>query len=81
VLTGLPEKEYPVLSTLITRKELSILGSMIYTDEFPAVLDLLKEGKVRVAPLLTEMKPLDEVGQALADFRSPHRVKTVITIP
>jgi 2-desacetyl-2-hydroxyethyl bacteriochlorophyllide A dehydrogenase len=81
VLTGLPEKEYPVLSALITRKELTVLGSMIYTDEFPAVLDLLKEGKVRVAPLLTEMKPLDEVGQALADFRSPHRVKTVITIP
>ena len=81
VLTGLPEREYPVLSALITRKELSILGSMIYTDEFPAVLDLLKEEKVRVAPLLTELRPLEELGQALADFRSPHRVKTVITIP
>jgi 2-desacetyl-2-hydroxyethyl bacteriochlorophyllide A dehydrogenase len=80
VLTGLAEKEYPVHSALITRKELSVRGSMIYVDEFPAVLDLLKEGKVRVAPLLTERRPLHEVGQALADFRSPQRVKTVIAI-
>ncbi len=81
VLTGLPGKESSVPSALITRKELTLLGSMIYTDEFPAVLDLLKEGRVRVAPLLTERRPLDELGQALADFRSPRRVKTVITIP
>ncbi len=81
VLTGLPDKESSVPSALITRKELNILGSMIYTDEFPAVLDLLKEGKIRVTPLLTEVRPLDEVGQALADFRSPRRVKTVISIP
>jgi 2-desacetyl-2-hydroxyethyl bacteriochlorophyllide A dehydrogenase len=81
VLTGLPDRESPLHSALITQKELSILGSMIYANEFPAVLNLLKEGKIRVGPLLTEMTPLDELGQALADFRSPHRVKTVITIP
>ena len=81
VLTGLPDRESPLPSALITQKELSILGSMIYANEFPAVPNLLREGRIRVAPLLTEMKPLDDLGQALADFRSPHRVKTVISIP
>jgi 2-desacetyl-2-hydroxyethyl bacteriochlorophyllide A dehydrogenase len=80
VLTGLPDKDSLLPSALITRKELSILGSMVYTDEFPATLNLLTERKIRVTPLLTEMKPLDELGQALADFSSPHRIKTVITI-
>lgn len=81
VLTGLPHKEFPLLTSTIVRKELTIRGSMIYRDEFPAALDLLKQGKMKVEQLITETVPLDRISKALEDFRSPDRVKTLIRIP
>ena len=81
VLTGLPHKEFPLLTSTIVRKELTIRGSMIYTDEFPAALDLLKQGKMKIERLMTETYPLEMLSQALEGFRSPDRVKTLIRIP
>ena len=81
VLTGLPEHEYPVLTTPIVRKELTIQGSMIYQDEFPAAIDLLHGGEINVQPLISDTYPLEKLQEALEDFRSPKRVKTLIRIP
>ena len=46
-----------------------------------STLDLLATEKVRGMPLAAHTRPRDEVGRVLADFRSPGRGKTVITIP
>jgi 2-desacetyl-2-hydroxyethyl bacteriochlorophyllide A dehydrogenase len=81
VLTGLPHKEFPLLTSTIVRKELTIRGSMIYTDEFPAALDLLKQGNMKIERLMTETVPLEMLSRALEGFRSPNRVKTLIRIP
>jgi 2-desacetyl-2-hydroxyethyl bacteriochlorophyllide A dehydrogenase len=81
VLTGLPHKEFPLLTSTIVRKELTIRGSMIYTDEFPAALDLLKQGHMKIERLMTETVPMNMLSQALEGFRSPDRVKTLIRIP
>ena len=81
VLTGLPERDFPVFTSSLVRKELTVLGSMIYRDEFPAAIDLLKRGEMNTGLFISEIHPLDELPQALEDFRSPSRVKTLIRIP
>ena len=79
-LLGLPVGEFPVSTSQIVRKELRIAGSMIYTEEFPYVLDLLSAGKIDTAPLTTGVIGLDEVGDALEMFHSPDRVKVLVSI-
>ena len=80
VVLGLPGKENPVTTALIVRKELQIMGSMIYTDEFPQVLDMLKTRQIETAPLITAKIPLSEIDRTLKGFASPDRVKIVVTI-
>ena len=80
VILGLPGKEHPVSPDLIVRKELQIMGSMIYTDEFPEVINLLKSGRLQTEPLISEKIPLDELDRALSEFGAPNRVKMLVTI-
>lgn len=80
VVLGLPGKEHPVSPVLIVRKELQIMGSMIYTDEFPQVLKLLKSGQLHTEPLISERLPLHELNRALSEFSAPKRVKMLVTI-
>ena len=80
VVLGLPGKEHPVPTALIVRKELKIMGSMIYIDEFPSVLDLLKSGQIKTEPLVSETLPLSELNRALNEFSSPDRVKILVAI-
>jgi 2-desacetyl-2-hydroxyethyl bacteriochlorophyllide A dehydrogenase len=80
VLTGLPATDFPVPAVQIVRKELSILGSMIYTDEFPEVLELLRRQEIKVEPLRSTTYSLDDVAHAFEEFRSPGRIKTLIRI-
>jgi 2-desacetyl-2-hydroxyethyl bacteriochlorophyllide A dehydrogenase len=81
VITGLPEGEFPVSTTQIVRKELIVQGSMIYKDEFQTAIDLLNEGKIRTDLFISGTYPLDKLLQAMEDFRSPKRVKTLIQMP
>jgi 2-desacetyl-2-hydroxyethyl bacteriochlorophyllide A dehydrogenase len=80
VLIGLPGQAHPIPTTLIVRKELQILGSIIYTDEFPYVLELLKLGRINTEPLVTNQIPLVGLNQALMDFNAEGRIKIVVTV-
>jgi L-iditol 2-dehydrogenase len=80
VILGLPGKEHPVSPDLIVRKELQIMGSMIYTDEFPEAINLLKSGQLQTEPLISEKIPLDALDRALSEFGTPNRVKMLVTI-
>jgi 2-desacetyl-2-hydroxyethyl bacteriochlorophyllide A dehydrogenase len=81
LLTGLPEKDSSIPAALIARKELLIQGAMTYQDEFRTALDLLQKGKIRSDLFITNIYPLDKLPEALADFRSPHRIKDLVRIP
>jgi 2-desacetyl-2-hydroxyethyl bacteriochlorophyllide A dehydrogenase len=81
VLAGLPEGEFPVSTSQIVRKELIVQGSMIYKDEFQIAIDLLHKGKIRTELFISRTYPLEKLPQAMEDFRSPKRVKTLIQIP
>lgn len=81
VLAGLPEREFPVSTSQIVRKELVIHGSMIYKDEFPDAIHLLERGKIKTELLISGTYPLKKISQAFEEFPSPKRVKTLIRMP
>ncbi len=78
-LLGLPGKEHPVLSTQIVRKELSVVGSMIYTDEFPDVLELLQSGRIDPSPLISDVIGLVDLDSAIKNFNAPDRFKVLVS--
>ena len=80
VLFGLPAAGHEIKSDLIVRKEIKILGSIIYVDEFPSVIKLLEEGKIDTYPLISERVDLDGLDENLQDFYNPNRMKTLVRI-
>ncbi len=78
VLIGLAHHAHPLLSTPIVRKELQILGSIIYTDEFPRAIELLRQGSVHTQPLTSDPIGLDQLDHALQHFSAPDRIKTLV---
>lgn len=79
-LLGLPGSEHLVPTTPIVRKELSIRGSMVYTDEFPGVLELLESGRVDPTPLISEVIGLSEIDGAIKNFNAPDRLKVLVSL-
>jgi len=80
VILGLPGKDHPVPTDMIVRKELHIMGSLIYTDEFPESMALLKSGRIQTAPLNTRELSLNELDDGLREFTSPDRMKMLVRI-
>jgi len=80
VLTGLPHEPTELDFFRVVRRELSILGSMIYQDEFPEAMRLLADGAVRAGRLLTHRFPLGKIEEAFAAHRSPESIKVSLTL-
>lgn len=80
VVLGLSGQDSAISPEQIVRKELKIFGSMIYTDEFSDSINILQEGKIDTDSLTTGILSLDEIEEALVDFRSPERIKTLVRI-
>ena len=78
-LLGLPGAEHLVHYTPIVRKELTIVGSMIYTDEFPGVLEMLETGRIDPTPLISDIIGLDELDRAIKNFNAPDRFKVLVS--
>lgn len=80
VLTGLPHEVSTVNFFGVVRRELRIIGSMIYQEEFPEAIRLLSAGTVTVDRLVTHRFPLERIQEAFAAHRSPEAIKvTVVT--
>ena len=80
VLTGLPHEPTPVAFFGVVRREVTILGSMVYQDEFGEALGLVASGAVRGESLLTHRFTLDRIGEAFAAHREPASIKVAVTI-
>lgn len=80
VLLGIPGEDHPVSTVRIVRKELNIIGSMIYTSEFTQSIALLEEGLVKTEPLTSGIVPLEELRDNLEHFNAPERMKTLIKL-
>jgi 2-desacetyl-2-hydroxyethyl bacteriochlorophyllide A dehydrogenase len=80
VLTGLPHAPSALSFFTVVRRELTLLGSMIYQDEFPEALRLLESGRIRGAELITHRFPLEDLEKAFEAHRDPASIKVAVTI-
>ena len=80
VLTGLPHEASTVNFFGVVRRELRIIGSMIYQQEFPEAIRLLAAGTVTVDRLVTHRFPLARIAEAFAAHRSPEAIKVTVVI-
>ncbi len=64
---------------VFVHKELDILGSRNYLDEFPGVIDLLKTGRFPVEATISKTVPLSDAGDAIAEWsRSPESFTKIL---
>jgi threonine dehydrogenase-like Zn-dependent dehydrogenase len=80
VLTGLPHEATPVVFRSIVWREITVLGSMIYQDEFAEALRLVGAGLVRTRPLVTHRFALAAAREAFTAHRDPSSIKVALTI-
>lgn len=64
-LTGWPKGDVQMSTSLITKKELQVLGSRTSAHEFEEALQLISENKVDVKQLVSEVVSLDELPEAI----------------
>jgi 2-desacetyl-2-hydroxyethyl bacteriochlorophyllide A dehydrogenase len=80
VLTGLPHEPTPIRFFSVVRREVAIIGSMIYQDEFSEAMRLVAAGQVTTRPLVTHRFPLDDIERAFAAHREPTSIKVALTL-
>jgi threonine dehydrogenase-like Zn-dependent dehydrogenase len=80
VLTGLPHEPTPVAFFSVVRREVTIVGSMIYQDEFPEAMRLVAAGTVRTRPLVTHRFDLEAIGAAFAAHERTDAIKVAVTV-
>ena len=78
VLTRLPHAPTAVTFFSVVRREVTIIGSMIYQDEFAEAMRLVAAGRVRTAPLITHRVPLAENARAFAAHEEPTAIKVAV---
>ncbi len=78
VLTGLPHEPTPVGFFSVVRREVTIVGSMIYQDEFAEAMHLVAAGQVRTGPLITHRFALDDIERAFAAHRESASIKVAL---
>ena len=80
VLTGLPHEPTSVSFFSVVRREITLIGSMIYQDEFPEALRLVESGAVQTTPLITHRFGLDRIGEAFVAHADPSSIKVALEI-
>ena len=69
VLIGVGKKNLDFNFTMIQKKELNVYGSRnALKKDFMELIDLVKEGKVDLEKIVTNVYPFDEIATAMADF-------------
>jgi len=69
VYVGYAKKPVEYETKLFVQKELDILGSRnATTADFPRVIAMLEQGRFPVADMVSRVVPLEQAGQALADW-------------
>ncbi len=78
VLTGLPHEPSALDFFRVVRRELRLIGSMIYQAEFPEAMALLASGAVRAERLLTHRFPLADIDGAFLAHTSRDCIKAAV---
>jgi NADPH2:quinone reductase len=78
VLTGLPHEPSTLSFFTVVRQEITLIGSMIYQEEFAEAMRLLASGVVKGEPLVTHRFALHEIDAAFAAHRDPASIKVAV---
>jgi L-iditol 2-dehydrogenase len=64
----------------LTLDEIDLMGIRSSPNAYPAMIDLMRSGKVDLSPLVTHVYPLEAVGDALAALESREAVRPIVEI-
>lgn len=78
VVLGLHKEPVQLDLVNVLLRELNIVGSMAYPNEFPEVIAMLASGEVDVEPLVTHCYPLSRFDEALAQARDTNAAVKVL---
>jgi len=81
VIVGVPSREITVPLPVIQDHQIRIQGSATYLPEdYDESINLLRDGKIRSADIVTATRPLDAVAEAFHLSSSGEEVKVIVTI-
>lgn len=81
VVLGFDERPASVSQLPITKREVSVKGSRLQTNQFPKVVKLLNEGKLRQEGLITHSFSLDDIQEAFNFVeKHPEQVRKAIIV-
>jgi len=76
---GFTASDVPIPGSRVMFHELEILGSLgCPTSEYPALLALVRSGRIRLAPLVTARVPLEQIGEGFDRARRGEGLRTVV---
>ena len=78
VILGLHKQPVELDLANVLLRELKLIGSMGYADEFPEVIKILTSGEVDVSPIITHRFPLSDFDQALAQAKTADKAIKVL---
>ncbi|MCL5984536.1 MAG: zinc-binding dehydrogenase [Candidatus Thermoplasmatota archaeon] len=69
VTVGYSEQDWTLRASRVMFREISILGSLgCRSAEYPVLMDLVRRGRLQLAPLVSRKLPLEKVNEALDDL-------------
>ena len=77
-LTGGKPSEFDV--DRLTLDEIDLMGIRSSPNAYPAMIALMRSGKVDLSPLVTHVYPLASVGDALAALESREAVRPIVEL-
>lgn len=79
VLLGFDTRTSNIAQLPITKKELTICGSRLQTNQFPEVVSLMNERKLKTEGMVTHRYRLEEIEEALSFIeKNPNQVRKVV---
>lgn len=80
-LVGWPKGEVPLMTAMITKKELDVRGSRNSSKAFPESIDLIAGGRIDVASLVTRSVPFEEIPAAVREIAAyPEKFMKVVAL-
>ena len=64
----------------LTLDEIDLMGIRSSPNAYPAMIALMRSGKVDLSPLVTHVYPLESVGEALAALESREAVRPIVEL-
>ena len=64
----------------LTLDEIDLMGIRSSPNAYPAMIELMRSGKVDLSPLVTHVYPLESVGDALAALESREAVRPIVEL-